>query len=140
MLILKAFHIIVMVAWFAGLFYLPRLFVYHTDAKDDASMARFKIMERRLYYGITWPAAVLTTLLGWMLLHYNPQYYFHAGWMHVKLVLVIFLWGYHIMCGHFVKQFAKDGNTRSSRFFRVFNELPTILLIAIVLLVVVKPF
>ncbi|WP_133127490.1 protoporphyrinogen oxidase HemJ [Legionella nagasakiensis] len=140
MLVIKAFHVIAMVAWFAGLFYLPRLFVYHADAADEVSMARFKLMERRLYYSIIWPSAVLTTLFGIILFNYNPQYYFHAGWMHAKLMLVLFLWVYHLTCGHFVKQFAKDSSTHSSIFFRVFNELPTILLIAIVFLVVVKPF
>lgn len=139
MLFIKAFHIIAMVAWFAGLFYLPRLFVYHTDAHDEASIARFKIMERRLYYGITWPAAILTTLLGIWLLTYNPEYYLKAGWMHAKLTLVLILWIYHVLCGHYLKAFAHDKNQKSARFFRVYNEMPTLLLIGIVILVVVKP-
>ncbi len=139
MLIIKAFHIIAMVAWFAGLFYLPRLFVYHADTHDHLSLARFNIMERRLYYGITWPAGMLTTGLGIWLLLINPVYYLHAGWMHIKLLLVILLWGYHLACGHFRKQFSQNQSPRSARFFRVFNELPTLLLIGIVLLVVVKP-
>lgn len=138
MLYVKAFHIIAMVAWFAGMFYLPRLFVYHTDATDEISVSRFKIMERRLYYGITWPAALLTTVLGLWLLSYNPSYYLKAGWMHAKLSLVLLLWVYHLMCGHYLKAFAQDRNAKSSRFFRIYNELPTLLLIGIVLLVVVK--
>jgi putative membrane protein len=140
MLIVKAFHIISLVAWFAGLFYLPRLFVYHAEAQDTISNARFKVMERRLYFGITWPAALITTALGLWLLSYNFPYYFKAGWMHAKLGFVLLLWGYHLTCGHYVRLFAKDRPNRQALFFRIFNEIPTLLLIAIVILVVVKPF
>ena len=140
MLIIKAFHIISLVAWFAGLFYLPRLFVYHTDAHDKISIDRFKIMERRLYYAITWPAAVVTTLLGVLLITYSPDYYFKAGWMRAKLALVILLWAYHLTCGKFLRGFAHDNNKHKARFYRIFNEAPTFFLISIVLLVVVKPF
>jgi putative membrane protein len=140
MLVVKSFHIIAIVAWFSGLFYLPRLFVYHADAKDNLSIARFKIMERRLYYGITWPAALSTTFLGIYLISYNPSYYMSAGWMHIKLTLVLFLWIYHLLCGHFLKLFNRNKNSRTSRFFRVFNEIPTLLLVGIVLMVVIKPF
>lgn len=139
MLIIKALHIISMVAWFAGLFYLPRLFVYHAEATDLISLERFNVMERRLYYAITWPAAVLTTVFGVWLVMYNSHYYFSAGWMHAKLGLVILLWAYHLVCGYFVRQFARGSNTRGHKFYRVFNEVPTLLLIGIVLLVVVKP-
>ncbi len=128
-----------MVAWFAGLFYLPRLFVYHADTHDETSLNRFKIMEKRLYYGITWPAAIGTTLLGLWLLSYNPSYYLKAGWMHAKLSLVVILWIYHVLCGHYLKAFAQDKNQKSTRFFRIYNELPTLLLIGIVILIVVKP-
>lgn len=138
MLYIKAFHIIAMVAWFAGLFYLPRLFVYHAEANDSISLARFKIMERRLYYGITWPAALIATVLGLKLLYFNPFYYLNAPWMHAKLSLVLLLWFYHLAAGHFLKAFAQDRNHKSSRYFRIFNEIPTLLLIGIVLLVVVK--
>ncbi|CAM2908951.1 protoporphyrinogen oxidase HemJ [Legionella worsleiensis] len=140
MLLIKAFHIIALVAWFAGLFYLPRLFVYHAQADDIVSVQRFKIMERRLYYGITWPAAVVTSVLGICLIYFNTGYYLKAGWMHAKLFLVLLLWFYHLTCGYYLKGFAKDINKRSSFFYRVFNELPTLLLISIVILVVVKPF
>jgi putative membrane protein len=140
MLIVKAFHIISLVAWFAGLFYLPRLFVYHADAQDTISNARFKVMERRLYFGITWPAALITTTLGLWLLSYNYPYYLKAGWMHAKLGFVLLLWGYHLTCGHYVRLFAKELPNRQALFFRIFNEIPTLLLIAIVILVVVKPF
>ena len=140
MLVVKAFHIIALVAWFAGLFYLPRLFVYHAQALDIISIARFKVMERRLYYGITWPAALLTTVLGLVLISYSPAYYLKAGWMHAKFFLVILLWIYHLSCGHLGRKFARDENKHSSVFYRLFNEIPTVLLIAIVMLAVVKPF
>lgn len=140
MLVIRALHIISMVAWFAGLFYLPRLFVYHADTMDKISIDRFKIMERRLYYGITWPAAIFTTVFGISLLTYNLEYYLKAGWMHAKLTAVILLWIYHITCGHYVKQFAGERNTRGARYYRMYNEIPTIFLIIIVFVVVLKPF
>lgn len=140
MLFVKSFHIIAVVAWFAGLFYLPRLFVYHADTKDRISLERFKIMEKRLYYGITWPAAVATSLLGLWLISYNTSYYFKSVWMHAKLTVVFLVWIYHLICGHYLKMFSEDKNTRSARFFRFFNEMPTLLLVGIVLLVVIKPF
>lgn len=139
MLIIKALHIIAMVAWFAGLFYLPRLFVYHADANDEISLERFNVMERRLFYAIMWPAAVLTTVFGIWLITYNPQYYLHAGWLQAKLVLIGLLWSYHLICGHFVKKFSRKNNRQSPLFYRVFNEVPTLLLIGIVLLAVIKP-
>jgi putative membrane protein len=140
MLYFKAFHIIAMVAWFAGLFYLPRLFVYHTQAEDQISISRFKIMERRLYYGITWPSGLLTTVFGVILLSYQFKYYLNAPWMHLKLSLVILVWAYHLGCGYYLKKFSKDSNHKSSTFFRLYNELPTLFLICIVLLVVIRPF
>lgn len=140
MLWMKAFHIMALVAWFAGLFYLPRLFVYHTTADDVAGISRFKIMERRLYYGITWPAALVTTALGIGLFCFNSAYYWHAPWMHAKLTLVVLLWLYHVACGHYLRCFAVDRNRKTALFFRLFNELPTLLLAGIVILVVVKPF
>lgn len=140
MLFIKSFHIIAVIAWFAGLFYLPRLFVYHAQANDQISLDRFKIMERRLYYSITWPSAIVTTLLGIWLICYNPTYYLKAGWMHAKLGLILILWIYHLFCGHYLKAFARDRNSKSSKFFRVFNEMPTLLLVGIVILVVAKPF
>lgn len=139
MLWIKAFHIIAMVAWFAGLFYLPRLFVYHVDAHDNLSIQRFKIMEGRLYYYISYPAAILTTLLGLILVSYNWPYYLHAVWLHIKLSLVIILWIYHLSLGHYLKLFAQNKNQKTSKFYRIFNEVPTFLLVLIVILVVVKP-
>ncbi len=139
MLISKAIHIIAMVAWFAGLFYLPRLFVYHADANDKISQERFKIMERRLFYGIMNPAAIITLLFGLHLLHYNIGYYFAVKWMYIKLFLVTFLLIYHVFCGYFVHKFNLNKNNHSAKFYRFYNEVPTLLLIGIVMLVVVKP-
>lgn len=139
MLILKAFHIIAMVAWFAALFYLPRLFVYHADATDSLSLTRFNLMERRLYYAIMWPAGIITTLLGMGLFSLNATYYWHASWMHAKLMCVGLLWAFHLICGHFMRRFNRHENSRTSRFYRVFNEIPTLLLMSIVLLAVIKP-
>ncbi|MDA9272260.1 protoporphyrinogen oxidase HemJ [bacterium] len=140
MLIIKALHIIAMVAWFAGLFYLPRLFVYHAEANDKISLDRFIVMERRLYYAIMWPAAVITSALGLWLLSDNLHYYLTAGWMQTKLFLIVLLWIYHLSCGHLLKKFAINKNTNGSRYYRILNELPTVLLIFIVLLVIVRPF
>lgn len=139
MLIVKSLHLISMVAWFAGLFYLPRLFVYHTDANDIISIERFKVMERRLYYGIIWPAGVLTTIFGLALLSYQPEYYLKAAWMHAKLMFVALVWTYHLHCGRLLHLFQRDKNKHSARFYRFFNELPTVLLIVIVFLVELKP-
>lgn len=139
MLWLKAFHIIAMVAWFAGLFYLPRLYVYHASTVDTISLERFKVMEWRLFYAIMYPAAVLTTLLGAGLVYFSPMYYFHQVWFLLKLFGVAGLWIYHIFCGVLLKKFAADKNTYSSRFYRFFNEIPTLILMGVVILVVVKP-
>lgn len=139
MLVVKAFHIIGMVAWFAGLFYLPRLFVYHADALDEISISRFKIMEHRLFYAITTPAAILTLVLGVSLIFYNKSYYLQANWMQIKFLLVALLVIYHLFCGYYLHLFKSDNNKLSSRFYRFFNEVPTLLLIGIVVLVVVKP-
>ena len=134
-----ALHLISMVCWFAGLFYLPRLFVYHTEASDTISIERFKIMERRLYYAITLPAGLLTTLFGIILISQNPSAYLPYAWMQVKLLLVTVLWIYHLICGYFVTVFKLNQNQRASVFFRFFNEIPTLLLIGIIILAVVQP-
>ena len=137
MLWIKSFHIVFVVAWFAGLFYLPRLFVYHAQATDSVSLARFKVMERKLYRGIMTPCMVLTLILGvWLWLGYG----FKGGWLMAKLALVAALVGYHFWLGHLVKVFATDANARSHVFYRWINELPLLVLVAIVILVVVKPF
>jgi putative membrane protein len=136
----KAFHIIFMVTWFAGLFYLPRLFVYHAMTDDAPGIARFKIMERKLFYGIMTPGAVLTTVLGVWMLSDNWEAYGHAAWLHAKLMLVAILIVYHIYCGKLLDDFKHDRNRHSHVFYRWFNEFPVLILIAVVILVVVRPF
>jgi putative membrane protein len=140
MLWLKAFHIIAVVTWFAALFYLPRLFVYHAMSEDKISKDRFKVMERKLYRGIMTPSMIVVIALGIWMLTFNPSYYFSQGWMHAKLTLVAFLVGYHFMCGSLLKKFAQDINDKGHVFYRWFNEVPVLFLIAIVILVVVRPF
>jgi len=137
---IKAFHIIFMVTWFAGLFYLPRLFVYHAACDDEPGNARFKIMERKLYAIMTIGAG-LTILFGlWLLFGYHLTTLQTRLWLPIKLVLVASLIGYHFYCGHLVSVFRDDNNRRSHVFYRWFNEFPTIILIAVVLLAVVRPF
>ncbi|MEE9452401.1 MAG: protoporphyrinogen oxidase HemJ [Gammaproteobacteria bacterium] len=128
-----------MVTWFAGLFYLPRLFVYHAQANDDISLTRFKVMEARLYYAIMTPAGILTTIFGLWLLGLTASITMKAGWMHAKLTLVILLWAYHLYCGVLVKKFKQGSNHHSHKFYRWFNEFPTLILVTVVILVVVKP-
>lgn len=140
-MLLKALHIIFMTTWFAGLFYLPRLFVYHAMSDDRTSLERFKIMERKLYYGITTPGALLTLVFGvWMLADYAWSAYGSAHWLHIKLFLILLLLGYHIWCGLLVHDFKHDKNRRSHRWFRLFNEIPVLFLVLIVLLATLKPF
>ncbi len=139
MLWIKAFHIVFVITWFAGLFYLPRLFVYHAMSSDSTSLERFKVMERKLFRGIMTPSAVLALLSGIGLLHYVPGF-LHTGWMAAKLVLVGFLVLYHVWCGVILKAFREDRNTRSHVWYRWFNEAPVLALVAIVILVIVKPF
>ena len=134
-----ALHIIFMVAWFAGLFYLPRLFMYHAMSTDQISQTRFKIMERKLYWIIMMPAAILTSIFGLWLLFLNYDFYSHLWWMHGKLILVMVLWAYHLFCWRLLMQFKYDNNRFSSSFYRFFNEIPTLLLFAIVILAIVKP-
>src|SRR3990167_8571842 len=137
MLWLKAFHLISIICWFAALFYLPRLFVYHAMSTDQPSIDRFKIMERKLYRGIGTPAMIATLIFGvWMLME-NPGL-MKAGWIHAKLLLVFILMGYHHACGSLMRKFAADQNKRSHVFYRWFNEFPVVLLIGIVILAVVK--
>ena len=136
MLWVKALHIVFMVTWFAGLFYLPRLFVYHAQSTDAVSVERFKVMERKLYYAIMAPGAVLTIASGlWLWLGWG----FSGGWLHAKLFLVAVLVGYHFWCGKLLADFRNDRNARSQVWFRWFNEFPVLILFAVVILVVVKP-
>jgi putative membrane protein len=138
MLWLKAFHVIFMVTWFAGLFYLPRLFVYHAMTEDRATSETFKVMERKLLIMMHLGGA-LTWIFGIALIALYPGF-LQMGWMHAKLALVLLLAGYHFWCWRLVKVFAADGNTRSHVWYRWFNEVPTLGLIAIVLLAILKPF
>ena len=135
----KAFHVIFMVTWFAALFYLPRLFVYHAMTEDQASIDRFKIMERKLYRGIMTPGMALTIVFGIWLLILGGSAYFVGYWLWLKLIIVALLIIYHLKCGKILKEFSADQNTRSHVWFRWFNEAPVFGLIAIVILVVVKP-
>lgn len=136
--IIKSLHIIAIVCWFAGLFYLPRLFVYHTKA-DKHSSVMLKTMERKLYKFIMLPSMILTWTCGLYLIHLMPEWMAN-GWLHAKLTLVFILTGYHHICGVHVKKFAVDKNIKSEKYFRIFNEIPSIFLIIIVFLVTVKPF
>jgi len=137
MLWIKALHIVFLITWFAGLFYLPRLYVYHAMTDDRPGRERFKIMERKLYWGIMTPGAVLTIVFGvWLWAGYGVT----GGWLHAKLVLVVLAIGYHHACRSLLRKFEEFANTRSERWFRVFNETSILLFTVIVVLVVVKPF
>jgi putative membrane protein len=138
MLWLKALHVIFVVTWFAGLFYLPRLYIYHVDAKDPISTRRFEIMERRLF-AIMSIGAALSIAFGLMMLIASPGYA-QMPWLKVKLLFVSLLIAYHAYCYKLMRDLAAQRNTRSARWLRVFNELPALLLIVIVILAVVKPF
>ena len=135
MLLYKTLHIIFMVTWFAGLFYLPRLYVYHAQAEDQISKDRFKIMERKLFWGIMTPGAVLTVLFGVLLIEYHGMSY----WLKLKILLVFVLALYHVWCGVLLEKFKTDSNTHSHVWYRIFNEMPVIFLVLIVALVVYKP-
>ena len=135
MLLYKTLHIIFMVTWFAGLFYLPRLYVYHAQAEDQISKDRFKIMERKLFWGIMTPGAVLTVLFGVLLIEYHGMSY----WLKMKILLVFVLALYHVWCGVLLERFKTDSNSHSHVWYRIFNEVPVIFLVLIVALVVYKP-
>jgi len=137
MLWLKAFHVIAVVTWFAGLFYLPRLYVYHADATDSISIERFKVMERRLF-GIMTIGALASVAFGLAMLVAAPAY-LALGWLRIKLLFVLLVIAYHWICYRLMRDFAENRNTHSSRWYRGFNEVPSLLLIAIVVLAVVKP-
>ena len=136
MLWVKALHIIFVVAWFAGLFYLPRLFVYHAQATDAPSIERFKVMERKLFWGIMTPSGVLAVLFGMSLLQWFPV----AGWLYAKVFVVFLVILYHVWCGKLLGDFARDRNRHGHVWYRWFNEAPVLALVAIVVLAVVKPF
>jgi len=139
MLWVKAFHLIFMVTWFSGLFYLPRLFVYHAQSTDEISQARFKIMERKLYYGITTPGGILTIFFGVWLLSFNWVSYIQTPWLQIKLGFIFLLVFYHIYLGKLLYDFKYDRNRYSHVFYRWLNEVPVVFLIGIILLAVLKP-
>ncbi len=141
MKLVEAFHIIFMVTWFAGLFYLPRLFVYHAMSDDQISNERFKVMERKLFYGIMTPGAIITIGLGiWILIDHAWLQFSNATWLHVKLTCVAVIVVYHIYCGKLLIAFKRDENKHSHVFYRWFNEFPVLLLFIIIIMVVVKPW
>ena len=129
-----------MVTWFAGLFYLPRLFVYHSMAEDKISIDRFKIMERKLFFGIMTPSGVLTLAFGLWLLFSGWAAYSQMGWLHAKLAVIALLAGYHVWCWKLLRDFLNDRNPHSHVWYRWFNEVPVLFLIAVILLASLKPF
>ncbi len=138
MLWLKALHVFFVITWFAGIFYLPRLYVYHADTHDSLSLARFKVMERRLFIMMS-IGALGSVLFGGAMLLLAPAY-LSLGWLRVKLVLVLLLIVYHGLCYRLLREFALDRNSRSAKWYRIFNEAPALLAVGIVILAVVKPF
>ena len=138
---IKAFHVLAVISWMAGMLYLPRLMVYHAEAQTGSIQSEtFKIMERRLYFGIMTPAMIAAWIFGlWLAFGYGLVD-FSQGWMHLKALMVVLLTGYQGMLGGLRRKFAADANVRSARFFRVINEVPTLMMIVIVIAVIVKPF
>ncbi len=137
----KALHLIAVISWMAGLLYLPRLFVYHADAQKGSDKSEtFKVMELRLYRYIMNPAMIVTWILGGLMLYANWDGIMGMGWMHAKLTLVVLMTGFHHMLGAWRKRFFRDENTKSAKFFRIANEAPTLLMLVIVILAIVKPF
>lgn len=139
MLWIKAFHLISMVIWFSGLFYLPRVFVYHAGTRDPQMQEHFLIMEKKLYYGLLHPGAAATIFFGAILLYLNRSADLKAGWLHLKLALVLLLFLYQFYLGRCLGSFIRNTNHHSSVFYRWLNEVPTFFLLAIVFLVVLKP-
>jgi putative membrane protein len=137
---IKAFHVIFVITWMAALFYLPRLFVYHSSAEDQLSRDRFKIMESKLYKIIMRPSMALATIFGLWVLYLAWDAFAASGWLWLKLAAVVALLGYHHYCARLLRAFAADESPHSERFFRLFNEIPALLLLIIVIMVIVKPF
>ncbi len=136
---IKAFHVIAVISWMAGMLYLPRLFVYHCEAEVGSKQSEtFKVMERRLLKAIINPAMIVTWVLG-LYLAWDGNWLM-SGWFHVKFFLVLVMSGVHGMFSRWVREFGQDRNTRSQKFYRIINEIPTVLMIAIVIMVIVKPF
>ena len=138
-LLFKSLHLIAVISWMAGLLYLPRIFVYHSEAHHDSQREIFKVMEKKLYNYIMMPAMLLSWLFGILLIHNLGFSIFLELWMQIKTAAVIILSYYHFTLGKYLSDFAVDNNQKSSKFFRIFNEIPTILLIVVVFVVIFKP-
>ena len=138
-LLFKSLHLIAIISWMAGLLYLPRIFVYHSEAENDSQKAIFKIMERKLYNYIMMPAMLLSWLFGLLLIHNLGFGVFTELWMQIKTIAVLILTYYHFLLGKYLGDFARDNNHKSSKFFRIINEIPTIILIVVVFAVIFKP-
>ena len=138
-LLFKSLHLIAVISWMAGLLYLPRIFVYHSENKDQIITNVFKTMERKLYYFIMMPAMILSWLFGFVLIHEIGFNQISSLWLQLKLILVVFLTGYHFYLGFLLKKFKSDQNEKTSKFYRYINEIPTLLLILIVFIVIFKP-
>tara|TARA_B100002049_G_C16024190_1_gene351633 strand:+ start:374 stop:802 length:429 start_codon:yes stop_codon:yes gene_type:complete len=137
---LKALHIFFMLAWMAGLFYLPRIFVYHASTDNDDVKDQFLVMERRLWFFVT-PFALLTLVFGvWMIVSYGAEWFKLSGWLHTKLLLLVAVYGYHFYLFKLWKDFSRNNNHHSPKFYRFLNEAPVLIILAIVILAVVKPF
>ena len=138
-LLFKSLHLISVISWMAGLLYLPRIFVYHAEATQDSQMSVFKVMEKKLYFYIMMPAMILSWLFGILLIHSLGFSIFFELWMQIKMILVLFLTFYHFLLGKYLNDFAVDRNLKTSKFYRIINEVPTITLIVVVFVVVFKP-
>ena len=138
-LLFKALHLIAVISWIAGLLYLPRIFVYHSEAEHESQKNIFKIMERKLYNFIMMPAMLLSWLFGVLLLHSLGFAVFLELWMQIKIIAVILLTFYHFTLGKFLSDFAIDNNEKTSKFFRIYNEIPTIILIVVIFVAIFKP-
>ena len=138
-LLFKSLHLIAVISWMAGLLYLPRIFVYHSEANHESQRDIFKTMERKLYYYIMMPAMFLSWLFGIILVHNLGFTVFSELWMQIKFTLVIILTYYHFTLGQYVNDFATNNNKKNSRFFRIYNEIPTIILIVVIFVVIFKP-
>ncbi len=138
-LLFKSLHLIAVISWMAGLLYLPRIFVYHAEASHESQKSVFKTMERKLYNYIMMPAMLFSWLFGFLLVHSLGFGVFSELWMQIKSVAVVILTYYHFLLGKYLSEFATENNTKNSKFFRIINEIPTIILIVIVFVVVFKP-
>ena len=138
-LLVKSLHLIAVISWMAGLLYLPRIFVYHSEAEHDSQKQIFKVMEKRLYNFIMMPAMLLSWIFGVILIHNLGFSIFSELWMQIKIIAVFILTYYHFTLGKFISEFALENNQKTSKFFRIYNEIPTILLIVIIFAVIFKP-